>query len=121
MPHPPTTRAINLIAGHPLANRTYAVDFTDRLPSGVTVASAELTQANDTTGATDLTLGTAAPNAATFENTQRGGATVAIGCGVLFTVTGGTRGVTYRITVKGTLSNDEVEPVDCLYKIDDDL
>ena len=121
MPHPPTTRAINLIAGHPLATRTLGADFTERLESGVTIASATLTQENDTAGATELTLGSPVVNTSTFTNNQRA-TTVAIGKGVQFTVTGGDYGVTYLITVSATLTpGGEVEPLGCIYKIDDDL
>lgn len=103
------------LTAHPLDNETYGFDFTDRLPSAVTVGSVVVTQQvkdgyDDwaaTTVGNQLTLGTPEANSATFDYEDEGGATVtvAIGKGVLLTITGGTAGLDYLLTVVVTGSD----------------
>lgn len=113
-----TVHATAPVEAHPVDDEQYGADFTRRLPSGVTITSATLTQKlTDGTATTDLTLGAAAPNAATF--TGRRGQTVAIGKGVLFTASGGTAWTDYLITVKATCSDTRVRNLVCRFEVRD--
>jgi hypothetical protein len=113
-----TVMAENALTVHPSDDETYGVDFSNRLPSGVTVSSATLTQTlADGTTTTDLTLGAASPNAATFVNHR--GQTVAIGEGVQFSMTGGTAGNDYHVTVEATCSDGADRVVVCKVQVRD--
>ena len=102
--------AENVLSAHPSANEGFGLDLSSLLGSGVTVTSA--TAAVSPSGPT---LGAAAPNAATFTNHR--GDTVAIGKGVLFTISGGTADEEYEITVTITTSTGEVIPVVCTLRV----
>lgn len=113
-----TVMAENALTVHPSDEEAYGVDFSNRLPGGVTVDSATLTQTlADGTTTTDLTLGAATANASTFENHR--GQTVAIGEGVQFTMTGGTAGSDYHLTVVAACSDGADRVVVCRVQVRD--
>jgi hypothetical protein len=113
-----TVTASNTVQAHPLDEEQYGLDCTDKLPTGVTVSSATLSQKKaDGTATTDLTLGSATVNASTFEGYQ--GRTVAIGKGILFTVEDGVGGEDYLITAKLTCSDTKVRNIVCPFKVRD--
>jgi len=80
------------------------VDFTARLPSGVTVASA--------TGSVTNLLTDSAENARLVSTTLTTTSTTATG-----KVTGGLAGVDYRVTFRATLSDSSVLEEDLLMRV----
>lgn len=86
--------------------RTRTIDFSDRVPSGVTISSATV----------------ACVKASTLElvNDMLASTTATVSGGnVSFTVLGGESGVDYRITVTATLSDSEVVTGDVMMRVQD--
>lgn len=77
-----------------------AIDMTERLASGETLSTPTIT-ANSTT----ITLGSPTVNATT---TNVLGNSVAVGKAILFSVSGGTAGTEYEISISCTSSSSQV-------------
>ena len=86
----------------------YGFDFTNVLPSGVTISStsADTISTLSGTSSTALTATGETPNAAAYTNDE--GETVAIGKAVRATIAGGTAGCKYQVTFVVTASNGEL-------------
>jgi hypothetical protein len=127
MPRTPPTGvlAANTLRVHPLDEEQYAADFTDKLPTGVTVTSAVLTQKTEAGAAsTVLTLGSPTVNGSTFTN-DYDSTTVAIGKGVLFTIgileadRDAAAGNDYLVTVRALCSDSRYRTVVCRVEVRD--
>lgn len=118
-----TPSAINAVYADVDDDEAYGVDFTSKLPYGVTVTSAEIEQANDSSVAA-LTVSTPTINETATDITDDDGNvlyTVAIGKLVQFDIDPPTNAAEYRIKVKATCSDTKVRAVVCRLTVTEGL
>jgi hypothetical protein len=113
-----TPVASNVVNADVDDDEVYGVDFTDKLPSGITVSSVSTEQANDAS-ADPLTIGTITVNASEFEGYN--GQTVAIGKGCTFAISPPTTAATYRIKFKALCSDTKTRSVTGIFNVTEGL
>ena len=100
-------------------NEAYGVDFTDKLPTGVTISSVAVEQSNDSE-ADDLTITTAINGTAYSYSIGQRDYTAAIGKFVAFDIANATA-AEYRLKIKATCSDSKVRSVTCRLNVVDGL
>lgn len=101
------TRADKKFCKHPYDEVVWGFIFSNILPTGVTISTVDAVtvEVEKGTSTTNLTIASQTVNAAAFDDDD--GDEVAIGHAVQATVSGGTDGVWYKVTIKVTFSSGE--------------